>query len=101
MPEMYRYTFQPGRDQWIDCSPFYHVVKDRHVPPLLLYYVAGREHHAAENRRFAHKLAKCGHEATVLAAESKTHLTIELDIGTRGDRVTAEILAFFCQRGAQ
>ena len=39
-----------------------------------------------------------GLEATVLAAEGKTHLTIELEIGTFGDVPTAEIVRFFDQQ---
>ena len=59
---------------------------------MLLYYVAGREHHATENERFAARLEEEGCEATVLAAQGKTHLSIELEIGLGGDVPTAEIL---------
>jgi hypothetical protein len=46
---------------------------------MLLYYVAGRDHDATENERFATRMKKEGFEATVLAAEGKTHLRIELE----------------------
>jgi hypothetical protein len=52
---------------------------------MLLYYVAGRDHHAAENQRFAERMRAEACEATVLAAEGKTHLSIELEIGHSGD----------------
>jgi acetyl esterase/lipase len=96
-PEMYRDTFRDGgtREDWIDCSPFYHVRRGKGIPPMLLYYVAGRDHHAAENQRFAERMKQEGVEATVLAAEGKTHLSIELEIGTAGDAPTAKILEFF------
>ena len=95
-PEMYRYTFRNGgsREDWIDCSPFYHVRRGKSIPPMLLYYVAGRDHHATENERFAARMKAEGCEATVLAAEGKTHLRIELEIGLSGDAPTAEILKF-------
>ncbi len=94
---MYRYSFRNGgnREDWIDCSPFYHVQRGKSIPPILLYYVAGREHHATENERFAARLKEEGSEATVLAAEGKTHLRIELEIGISGDVPTDEILKFF------
>ncbi len=95
-PEMYRYTFRDGgtREDWIDCSPFYHVRRGKGIPPMLLYYVAGRDHHAAENKRFAERMKAEGCEVTVLAAEGKTHLRIELEIGLTGDVPTAEIVKF-------
>jgi acetyl esterase/lipase len=98
-PEMYHYTFRDGgtREDWIDCSPFYHVGRGKGIPPMLLCYVEGRDHHAAENERFAARLREDGYEATVLAAERKTHLSIELEIGTSGDVPTAEILKFLDQ----
>jgi arylformamidase len=94
--EMYRYTFRDGgnREDWIDCSPYYHVQRGKGIPPMLLYYVAGRDHHAVENQRFVDRLTAEGYEATVLAAEGKTHLSIELEIGITGDIPTAEILKF-------
>jgi len=95
-PEMYRYTFRNGgnREDWIDCSPLYHVRRGKGIPPMLLYYVAGREHHATENERFAARMKEEGCEATMLAAEGKTHLRIELEIGFPGDAPTTEILKF-------
>jgi acetyl esterase/lipase len=95
-PQMYRYTFRNGgnREDWIDCSPFYHVGRGKGIPPMLLYYVAGREHHAIENERFAARMREEGYEANALAAEGKTHLRIELEIGHSGDAPTAEILQF-------
>ncbi|MEI7807238.1 MAG: alpha/beta hydrolase, partial [Verrucomicrobiota bacterium] len=95
-PEMYRYTFRNGgsREDWIDCSPFYHVRRGKSIPPMLLYYVAGRDHHATEIERFAARMKAEGCEATVLAVEGKTHLRIELEIGLSGDAPTAEILKF-------
>lgn len=100
-PEMYRYTFRDGgtKEDWIDCSPFYHVRRGKGIPPILLYYVAGRDHHAAENQRFAERMKAEGCEATVLAAEDKTHLRIELEIGLSGDVPTAEILKFLDRHG--
>lgn len=96
-PEMYRYTFRNGgnREDWIDCSPLYHVQRGKSIPPMLLYYVAGREHHAIENERFAARMKEEGCEASVLAAEGKTHVRIELEIGTSDDVPTNNILKFF------
>jgi acetyl esterase/lipase len=95
-PEMYRYTFRNGgnAEDWKDCSPSYHVRPGKSVPPLLLCYVEGRAHHAQENERFAKLVRESGGEATVLAAARKTHLSIEAEIGTRSDAVTAAILHF-------
>jgi arylformamidase len=99
-PDMYRYTFRDGgnREDWIDCSPFYHVQRGKGIPAMLLYYVAGRDHHAVENQRFADRLTAEGYEAKVLAAEGKTHLSIELEIGTASDIPTGEILKFLEER---
>lgn len=95
-PDMYYYTFREGAGpaDWSDFSPFAHVARDKGIPPMLLYYVAGREGHAIENERFAERLRAEGCTATVLAAADKTHLRIELEIGARGDVPTKEIMAF-------
>jgi len=58
---------------------------------MLLCYVAGREHHARENRRFAEQLKANGCESSVLEAKGKTHLSVELEIGSNGDAVTDKI----------
>jgi len=99
-PEMYRYTFRNGgtKEDWTDFSPFYHVMRGTGIPPMLLYYVAGRDHHAAENQRFADRLKAEGYDATVLAAQNKTHLRIESEIGIPGDVPTKEILGFIKKR---
>lgn len=99
-PEMYRYTFRNGgnAEDWKDCSPSYHVRPGKAVPPLLLCYVEGRAHHAQENERFAKLVRESGSEATVLSAAGKTHLSIEAEIGTRNDAVTAAILRFIESR---
>jgi hypothetical protein len=41
-PDMYSYTFRDGgnREDWIDCSPFYHLQRGKSIAPMLLYYVA-------------------------------------------------------------
>lgn len=80
---------------WRGSSPLLRVARGRAIPPLLLCYVGGRDHHARENRRFADALPEAGTTATVFEAKDKTHLRIELEIGLRDDPVTAEILRFF------
>jgi arylformamidase len=99
-PEMYHYTFRDGgtKEDWTDCSPLHHVKRGKRIPPMLLYYVAGRDHHAAENQRFADRLKAEEYDATVLAAENKTHLRIESEIGIPGDVPTKEILRFIEKR---
>lgn len=95
-PEMYPYAFPGGGklEDWKDCSPIYHVRPEKKVPPLLLYYVEGRDHHARENERFAKLVKESGGQAVVLSASGKTHLSIEAEIGTRTDSVTTAILRF-------
>ena len=64
VPKQYHDLFTKDRDDWTAASPMLHVSKVTPNPPMLLIYVAGREHHEQENHRFAAKLKdqrlRCG-----------------------------------------
>lgn len=95
-PEMYRYAFPKTatEDAWRDSSPHYHVRAGKTIPPLMLCFVDGRDHHERENERFAKLVTDTGGKATVVRARGKTHLSLEAEIGMKGDAITPQILNF-------
>lgn len=94
VPKQYHDLFKNKRDDWIAASPMLHVSKGKSIPPMLLIYVAGREHHKQENHRFAAKLKAHGYDAEVFEAKDRTHHTLAYNIGLTGDPATEKIMKF-------
>lgn len=94
VPKQYHDLFTTDRDDWIAASPMLHVSKGKSIPPMLLIYVAGREHHEQENNRFATKLKDQGVDAEVFEARDRTHHTLAYNIGLDNDPATEKIMEF-------
>jgi acetyl esterase/lipase len=77
-----------------DASPITHVAPGKGIAPFLLIHVATREASAAESRQLAAALQDAGAHAEVLAAEGKTHKTINTELGQPGDGPTQAVMAF-------
>lgn len=77
-----------------DASPIAHVSAEGTYPPFLIVHVADRAASRVQSESLAEALRAAGGEAEVFAAEGKTHMTLNRDIGRPGDAPTAAIEAF-------
>lgn len=77
-----------------EASPLTHVAADQGIPPFLIVYVADREASKIQSIAFGEALRAAGIEAEVLAAEGKTHTSLNNDIGEPGDKPSQNIFAF-------
>ncbi len=70
------------------------------IPPMLLFFVSGRQHREEENRRFAVKMKEYGYPAQVAEAKDRTHHTLVYNIGIYGDPSTDTLIEFIanCER---
>lgn len=91
---MYESIFTTDIATQEDASPITHVAADRGTPPFLMFYVDHRWDSKNQSQNLAAKLQEVGVKATVLAAENKSHVTINREFGHPGDKVTAAALAF-------
>ncbi len=94
VPQQYHDLFTNSRTTWVAASPMLHVETGKSTPPMLLIYVAGREHHRQENHRFATQLKAHGYVAEVFEAKDRTHHTLAYNIGLTSDPATKGIMAF-------
>lgn len=78
-------------------SPVHHVPGSDPPPPFLIVHVADRADSGAQSKAFAAALQSAGHRARVVAGEGKTHATINRELGTKGDRVTADVFRFLSE----
>jgi acetyl esterase/lipase len=79
---------------WQKLSPALHVAKNKQIPPFLILHVASRKDTRAQSEHFAQVLRKADIPATVVAAEGKTHGTINSDLGTPDDKPTQAVYEF-------
>ncbi len=77
-----------------DLSPAAHVARGKHIPPFLILHVADRPDTKAQSQWFAGKLKEAGVAAKVVAAEDKTHGTINADLGLPDDKPTRALFEF-------
>ena len=77
-----------------DLSPIAHVAKGKSIPAFLLLHVASRPDSKAQSQDFAKALQAAGVSATVVAAEDKTHGTINTELGHPDDKPTKELFNF-------
>ena len=75
-------------------SPIAHVATGKSIPPFLILHVASRPDSKAQSQAFAKALQAAGVSATVVAAEGKTHGTINSDLGDADDKPTNELSEF-------
>lgn len=75
-------------------SPAFHVAAGKNIPPFLILHVADRADTKAQSQWFADKLRAAKVTAEVVAAEGKTHGTINADLGTPDDKPTQALYKF-------
>jgi arylformamidase len=91
---MYETVFTTDRETQLDASPITHVRADRGTPPFLMFYVQHRWDSKSQAENLAEKLQQADVSAKVMAADHKTHVTINREFGDPDDKVTEESLAF-------
>jgi acetyl esterase/lipase len=91
----FKELFGESGDTQADYSPAKHVAKDKNLPAFLILHVADRPETKEQSNLFAAKLHEAGIEATVFAAEGKTHGTINSELWMPDDPATKALFAFF------
>ncbi|MDG3007841.1 alpha/beta hydrolase [Paludisphaera mucosa] len=93
------YTGVFGEDLKIqqDASPIAHVAGGKGVPPFLLLHV-GRADSRAQSGALAARLREAGVAATLAPFPSKTHMTINREMGQAGDKPTQAVFDFLDAR---
>ncbi len=77
-----------------DVSPLHHVARGKHIPPFLILYVSDRPEPKSQSLLFGKSLEAAGITATVVAAEGKTHGTINSELGLPDDKPTQALDKF-------
>lgn len=98
LKQTYTDVFTSDPEKQRDASPLTHVTAGIDTPPFLILHVASRADSRMQSTRLGQKLTDSGVKATVVAAEGKTHATINRDIGTPDDKPTQEIYEFLDTR---
>lgn len=98
MRELYRTVFTDDVEKQKDASPIEHVERERGIPPFLILHVATRRDGRIQSEALGKKLSDAGVSAKVIAAENKTHATINREIGKPDDVPTRQIFEFLQQQ---
>ncbi len=93
-PETFAKVFGNSEESYKDLSPLTHVAKDKNIPPFLILHVADRPETKAQSHWLAEKLESANVWAKVVAAEGKTHGTINSELGAPDDVPTQELFSF-------
>lgn len=99
--EIYLHAFGDDPTAWRESSPTRHVAAGRGIPPFLILHV-DRVDSRAQSKALADRLREAGVPATVAAFPSKTHATINRELGREGDEPTRAVLDFLeARRGGK
>ncbi len=86
------------KEEWQrQCSPVAHIAKGKSIPPFLILHVASRGDTKAQSHGLADTLNDAGVTAKVIAAEGKTHGTINSDLGLPDDKPSIAVFEFLDQ----
>ena len=93
-PSPYRSKFPEGSDR--ELSSVLYVTKDKGIPPFLILHIAGRPESgtAIQALVLANALQVAGVPVQVVAAEGKTHLTLDSDLGLPNEASTKAVFDF-------
>ena len=87
-------VFGTTAEEQRDLSPITHVAKGKSIPPFLILHVADRPETTSQSQRFAKALQAAGIPVIVVAAEGKTHGTINSELGLPDDKPTQALWEF-------
>jgi arylformamidase len=93
-PSSYRTKFPEGNDR--ELSSVLYVAKDKGIPPFLILHIAGNPESgtAIQGLVLANALQVAGVPVQVVAAEGKTHNTLNSDLGLPEDKPTKAVFGF-------
>jgi arylformamidase len=93
-PSGYRTKFPEGNDR--ELSSVLYVTKDKGIPPFLILHIAGHPESgtAIQALILANALQVAGVPVQVVAAEGKTHNTLDSDLGLPEDKPTKAVFDF-------
>jgi acetyl esterase/lipase len=77
-----------------DFSTVTHVARGKGIPPFLILHISGNPDTTAQARRLVNVLEAAAIPVTVVAAPDATHTTINDNLGTPGDAITAALFQF-------
>ena len=92
--QLYRTIFGEDPKAWARLSPLTYAQGASDGPTFLIHHVASREASRRQSQGLADAITRAGGSAKVVAAEGKTHASINQEFGKSGDVVTGEVLAF-------
>jgi acetyl esterase/lipase len=98
MKELYLTVFGSDLETQRDASPITHVAAGQGTPPFLILHVANRPDSRRQSQALADKLNAAGASAKVVAAEGKTHATINRQLGEADDAPTEAVFEFLKQQ---
>lgn len=93
-------AFTTDKATQIDASPATHVRNGNPTPPFLMFYLSQRNDAREQNELLAAKLTANGFRAQLVPVKGKTHRSINSDIGTPDDIVSAAIVKFLAANGS-
>ena len=93
-PSSYRTKFPEGNDR--ELSSVLYVARDKGIPPFLILHIGGRPESgtAIQAQVLANALQVAGVPVQVVAAEGKTHNTLDSDLGVPGEAPTDAVFDF-------
>ena len=93
-PSGYRTKFPEGNDR--ELSSVLYVTKDKGIPPFLILHIAGLPESgtAIQSLVLANALQVAGIPVQVFAADGKTHITLDSDLGLPEDKPTKAVFDF-------
>ena len=93
-PSGYRTKFPEGNDR--ELSSVLYVTKDKGIPPFLILHIAGHPESGTGIQALvlANALQVAGVPVQVVAAEGKTHNTLDSDLGLPEDKPTKAVFDF-------
>ncbi|CAN5160196.1 hypothetical protein BH11PLA2_BH11PLA2_43180 [soil metagenome] len=93
-PATIKEIFTDKEETQKEYSAVAHIAKGKSIPPFLILHVASRADTKAQAHWLADKLKEAGVSANVVAAEGKTHGTINSDLGKPDDTPTKAVFEF-------
>jgi arylformamidase len=93
-PATFTAIFGESEETHRDLSPVHHVAEGKQIPAFLILHVARRPETRAQSEWFAKTLSEAGVSAKVVAAQGKTHGTINSDLGLPDDAPTQAVFGF-------
>ena len=91
--DIYRKKFGDEASQK-NLSPVTHAAKGKDIPPFLILYVDGHPEVTMQSKRLVEALAAAGVKAAASASAGKTHVSLDADLGTPGDKPTQAMFDF-------